>query len=214
MSISIGLTDDHQLLRTSLAEMLTNKGFKVVLQAGNGKECLNQLKAGATPDIILMDISMPIMDGYETTLSIKKDYPHIKVLVITMHESEELTIKMLRAGAKGYILKNGNSRELVNAINTLHTKGFYANDLLTTNMLNSFNKTEYVANDGEKKITPREIEFLKLSCSELSYKEIALEMNVSQRTVDGYREDLFKKLDIHTRVGLVLYAIKNELIKL
>lgn len=213
MSISIGLTDDHQLLRTSLAEMLINKGFKVVLQAGNGKECLNQLKAGATPDIILMDISMPVMDGYETTLNIKKDYPHIKVLVITMHESEELTIKMLRAGAKGYILKNGNSKELVNAINILYTKGFYANDLLTTNMLNSFNKTEYVTNDNEKRITPREIEFLKLSCSELSYKEIALEMNVSQRTVDGYREDLFKKLNVHTRVGLVLFAIKSGLYK-
>lgn len=213
MSISIGLTDDHELIRTSLAEMLTNKGFKVVMQASNGKECLQQLKSGIKPDIMLMDLTMPIMDGYEATKHIKIDYPSIKVLVLTMHDDEELSIKMLRAGAKGYILKNGSSKELVNAIQILHTKGFYANEMLTNSMLNTFNKSDHIVVEDDVKLSNREIEFLKLVCTEMSYKEIAIKMNISQRTVDGYREDMFKKLNISSRIGLVIYAIKNKFFK-
>lgn len=210
--IKIALVDDHAMLRNGLAEMLTHKGFDVLFEAGNGKECIEKLDEKNLPDIILMDINMPQKNGYETTEWLQHNQPTIKVLALSMYDSDDKIIKMLRAGARGYMLKDSASQELVDAIQVLHQKGFYTNDMVSGKMIKVINSE----NDLEKaipiKLTEREIDFLKLCCTELGYKEMAIQLNISPRTIDGYREILFEKLNIHTRVGLVVYAIKNGLV--
>lgn len=216
MSITIALVDDHQMLRNGLAEMLTNKGFKIIFEANNGKECIDALQSSNTiPDIVLLDITMPVMNGYETASWIKKLYPAIKILALTMYDTEDSIIRMLKCGARGYVLKEGNSRELVNALNTLYAMGYYSNDLITTKMINALQQNTDESTDATiRKLSNREIEFLQLCCSEMGYKEIAAKMSISQRTVDGFREGLFEKLNVHSRTGLVLYAIRNKIAKI
>lgn len=213
MKINLALVDDHILLRNGLAELLNNQlEFNVLFEASNGKDCIEKLDNTNLPQVILMDINMPIMDGFETTKWLTSNYPSIKVLALSMYDSENNIIKMLRCGAKGYLLKDTNPKELINAILTLSFKGIFANDLLSSKMIKAIHQEEIDSDTNQllnKKLTDRELEFLKHCCTELGYKEIATLMNVSPRTIDGYREGLFEKLDIHTRVGLVLYAIKN-----
>lgn len=212
--IKIALVDDHSMLRNGMAEMLSHKGFEVLFEANNGKECIKKIDDKNLPRIILMDINMPLMNGYETTVWLKNNYPQIKVLALSMYDAEENIIKMLRAGACGYMLKDSSSKELIKALETINLKGFYANDLMNNNMLKAMHISSENHDTTIHKFTDRELEFLKLCCSEMGYKEIAVQMNVSVRTVDGYRESLFAQLSIHTRVGLVLYAIKNNIIQL
>ena len=213
--IDIVLIDDHIMLRNGLAELLETRGFNVLYEAGNGKEFIEKLNKKQLPDVVLMDISMPEMDGFETTVWLKENYPNIQVLALSMFDSETNIIKMLRSGAKGYLLKNSKPQELINAINDIATKGFHYSDLVSTKMAKAIVATDTNNNTQQQttKLTEKEITFLKWCCTELSYKEIANEMSLGHRTIDGYREALFEKLDIHTRVGLVMYAVKNDLIK-
>ena len=157
-----------------------------------------------------MDINMPLMDGYAATAWLAKNHPGIYVLALSMFEDDVAVIKMLRAGAKGYVLKESKPRELLEAIKTLVQKGVYINELVTGKLVRQISKPE-VSTDL---ISAKELDFLKLCCSELTYKEIAEKMFVSPRTVDNYRESLFQKLSIKTRTGLVLYAIKNGIYQL
>ena len=161
------------------------------------------------PDIVLMDINMPEMDGYETTLWIKDNHPEIKVLALSMYDNENAIIRMLRAGVKGYILKDCDPSELHYAINSIITSGFYYTENVTGKLISMVSKK-----DNNDELNEREITFLKLVCSELTYKEIADKMYKGVRTIDGYRDALFEKLNVKTRVGLVLYAIKNGIVNL
>lgn len=210
----IVLVDDHSLLRNGLAELVKSQGHTVLFEADNGKDYLTKLDKKNLPDIVLMDINMPEMDGFETANWIKANHPEIKVLALSMYDNETSIIRMLKCGAKGYILKDSEPAELKAAIHALMDKGFYYSDLVSGKLMHAINKLDDES-DGLKSLAPlndRETEFLKLACSELTYKEIADKMFVSPRTIDGYRDALFEKLQLKTRVGLVLYAIKNGIV--
>lgn len=209
--ITLALVDDHVILRKSLGiliEMLED--FEIILEAGNGRELIDQLKDKPVPDIVLLDITMPVMDGVETAWWLKQHYPTVKVLALSMLKNDFIIIRMLKNGARGYILKDCEPAELRAALHQVHEKGYYYNELITPKMKNK---------DGEDIDTPKimlteqELNFLRWACTEKSHKEIAEEMRISPRTVDGYRDSLFKKLNVNTRVGIALYAIKNGLVQ-
>jgi len=215
MSITIALADDHVLLRNGLANLLRELDYEVVFEADNGKQFLEKLKTFPYPQIVLMDINMPLMDGYETTLYLKNNYPDIKVLALSMYDDEYAVIRMIRNGAKGYILKDSDPAELKTALIDISTKGFYHSDLVTGTLIHTLNHLddpESASVMESYKLTDREIELLKFMCTELTYKEIADQMMVSPRTIDGYRDQLLEKLECKSRVGLVLFAIKHGLV--
>jgi two-component system invasion response regulator UvrY len=213
---TIALVDDHILLRNGLAGLLRELGFNVILEADNGKVFTEKLKSTDPPEIVLLDINMPEMDGYETALWIKKNHPDIKMLALSMYDDENAIIRMLKNGARGYILKDCDPTELKSAIEALHTKGYYYSEMVTGRLIHSINHLDEPENSTVKEVlglNQREIEFLKLCCTEMTYKEIADRMCLSPRTIDGYRDALFEKLSLKSRVGLVLYAIKNGIVK-
>ena len=208
--IKVVLVDDHILLRNGLKGLIDSfNNCTVLYEANNGKDYINKLKAEQIPDIVLMDINMPEMDGYETTLWVKNNHPEIKVLALSMYDNENAIIRMLRAGVKGYILKDCDPSELEYAINSIMTSGFYYTENVTGKLVSIVSKK-----DSDDELNEREITFLKLVCSELTYKEIADKMYKGVRTIDGYRDALFEKLNVKTRIGLVLYAIKNGIVSL
>ncbi|MFT3825862.1 MAG: response regulator transcription factor [Chitinophagaceae bacterium] len=212
---SVAVVDDHVLLRNGLATLIRSLDkYAVLFEAANGKDFIQQLKPKYLPDIVLLDINMPEMDGYETALWLKRNYPEIKVLALSMYDNENAIIRMMKNGAKGYILKDIDPLEFRQALDSLIRKGFYYSEMVTGKLIHAVNTMDEPGQTIQKLVTlnEREIDFLKLACSELTYKEIADKMYVSPRTVDGYRDTLFEKLSIKTRVGLVLYAIKNGIV--
>jgi DNA-binding NarL/FixJ family response regulator len=211
---SIALTDDHSLLRNGLASLVKNLGHTVVFEADNGKQLIEKIVTDHLPELVLMDINMPHMDGYETTQWLKQHHPDIKVLALSMYDNETSIIRMLKCGAKGYILKDSEPAELKAAIEDVMNKGFYYSDLVSGKLMHAINKLDN-AGSGLKsliQLNERETDFLKYACTEMTYKEIADKMFVSPRTIDGYRDALFEKLQLKTRVGLVMYAIKNGIV--
>lgn len=210
--ISIALVDDHSLLRNGLAGMLKESGYNVLFEADNGSEFLDKMKTAAPPDILLLDINMPQMDGFETAAWMKKNFPETKILALSMYDDEESIIKMLKNGAKGYILKDSHPSELKEAIESVMSKGFYYSEMVTGRLMRSIMDNQGTDQNASDNLSDRELEFLKLAASELTYKEIAEQMHLSPRTIDGYRDDLFEKLNIKSRVGLVLYAIRRGIV--
>ena len=208
---NIVLVDDHSLLRTGLATLVESLGFTVSFEASNGIELINKLTPANIPDVVLMDINMPEMDGFQTTRWLKEHYPKINVLALSMYDNETSIIRMLKCGAKGYILKDSEPAELKAAITAVLTQGYHYSDVVSGKLIHVINQQEAEERSFERSVlvTSKEKIFLQYTCSELTYKEIAAKMVVSPRTVDGYRDALFDKLHIKTRVGLVLYAIKN-----
>lgn len=210
----IVLTDDHSLLRNGLASLVQSLGHTVLFEADNGKDFVSKLDTRQLPDMVLLDINMPEMDGYETAQWIKTNHPDIKVLALSMYDNETSIIRMLKCGAKGYILKDSEPAELKAAIDDVMTKDFYYSDLVSGKLIHAINKMNDDSGDL-KSLVPlndRETDFLKYTCTELTYKEIADKMFVSPRTIDGYRDALFEKLHVKTRVGLVMYAIRNGIV--
>jgi DNA-binding NarL/FixJ family response regulator len=211
----VALADDHVLLRNGLSGLLKSLGYEVMFECNNGKELVEHLKI-EQPDIILMDINMPEMDGFDATLWVKKNFPLVNVLALSMYDDENAIIRMLRNGARGYILKDSDPQELRQAIDAIMAKGFHYSDIVTGRLIHSIQQMDDEDNHMKAmlKLTEREIEFLKLAATEMTYKEIAAEMHLSPRTIDGYRDDLFLKLNVRSRVGLVLYAIKQGIVQL
>lgn len=211
---NIVLVDDHVLLRNGLAELVKSLGHEVLFEADNGKDFMAKLKSKPLPDLILLDINMPEMDGYETAHWLKVNHSEIKILALSMYDNETSIRRMLKCGARGYILKDSEPAELKAAIHALMDKGFYYSDLVSGKLMHAINKLDDES-DGLKNLVPlndRETNFLKYTCSEFTYKEIADKMFVSPRTIDGYRDALFEKLHVKTRVGLVMYAIKKGIV--
>lgn len=212
-NVSVVLVDDHVLLRNGLSTLVSDLGFNVLYECNNGKHLTQTLNKENCPDLVLMDINMPEMDGFETTIWLRNNFPLVNVIALSMFDDEGSIIRMLKNGARGYILKDINPAELKLAINSVMTKGFYYSELVTGSLLHS------IANNQENdhvtsvlSLKEREIEFIKLACTEMTYKEISDKMNLSPRTIDGYRDDLFQKLGVKSRVGLVLFAIKCRVI--
>ncbi len=211
---SIALTDDHVLLRNGLAGLLKSLGHTVLVEADNGRDLIEKLSPTNLPDIVMLDINMPEMDGYETANWLKLHHPLVKILALSMYDNENAIIRMLQCGAKGYILKDSDPSVLKTALHEIEHKGFYFSDLVSGKLIHAINKSQLAGSDSSLlyNLSERETDFLRHTCSELTYKEIADKMFVSPRTIDGYRDTLFEKLNLKTRVGLVMFTIKNGLI--
>jgi len=193
---AVAIIDDHMLFAQSLKSLInTFEDFEVIHQANNGRAFIEELKkADKLPEIALMDMNMPIMDGAETTYWLDKNYPTIKVLALSMDDDENSILRMIRNGAKGYLLKDIHPDILIEALNGVLKDGFYHTKRVSDTLVNSLHT------DPKKKskieLQERELEFLKLASTEMTYKEIASVMNLSPKTIDGYREQLFKKLEV------------------
>lgn len=215
------------LLRNGLANLIRSFGeYAVMCEARNGMDLIRQLRPCFLPEIVLLDINMPEMDGYDTALWLKRNFPEVKILALSMYDTDNSIIRMLKNGAKGYILKDSSPAELKKALDSIARKGFYYSEMVTGKLMHTLNAlTSANGTNGSScmeypeetihhmlGLNDREIEFLKLACTELTYKEIADQMYLSPRTIDGYRDSLFEKLNVRTRVGLVLYAMKNGIV--
>jgi DNA-binding NarL/FixJ family response regulator len=214
---NIAVVDDHTLFRKGLISLINVfPTFEVILEASNGKDFIQRLNPEQLPEIVLMDISMPEMDGYATCEWLKSHYPEIKVLALSTMDAETAIIKMIRSGAKGYIVKDADLSELKLAFSELLSIGFFYNELVSRKVIHSISR---IVEDNDavtalQKLSDNELNFLRLSCSEKTYQEIANEMFKSEKTIDGYRAELFKKLNVSSRVGMVMYAIKNGFVQL
>lgn len=214
----VALVDDHELLRSGLAAMINSfDGFKVVLEANNGQQFIEKLKSSkSAPNIVLLDITMPLMDGYETSFWIKNNLPQTKILVLSMLENDTAIIRMLKNGARGYILKDSKPKVFREALESIRDSGYFINDLVSSKLMQYINQEEVFDNDSLtlNNLSDNEVTFLKWICTDKTYKEIADEMCLSPRTIDTYRDNLFKKLDVKTRVGLAVFAIKNGVVNI
>ncbi len=206
---TVALADDHRLIAESLSHLINDiPGFEVTLVASNGKTLLDSLAtAGKLPDIIILDINMPVMNGVAAARELSTKYPLVRLLALSMNDDETSVIQMIRAGCRGYLLKDCTQSELHRALTEILERGFYYSDFVTGKLIHTIHKEEKNPLPGFK-LTEREMEFIRLAASEMTYKEIATTMGLSERTIDGYREALFDKLGVRSRVGLVLFAIK------
>lgn len=211
MQHSIVIVDDHILIAKALSGIIENfKQFEVLYECENGK--VLQEKFGNKkniPDLVLLDISMPVMDGFETARWLRENYPEVLIMALSMQDDEQSLIKMIRCGAKGYLLKNVHPAELEKALVAMIKNGNYYPDWVTSKVIMSL-RTDDTEKQNNFKITEREKEFLQYTVTEMSYKEIAEKMFCSPRTVESYRDALFEKLELKTRVGLAVYALKNN----
>jgi two-component system invasion response regulator UvrY len=214
--IKVGLVDDHKLFREGLHELINGyPEFSVIVEADHGKDLISKISPKRVPDIILLDINMKEMDGFQTAEWLKVNYPTVRILALSMYENENAVIRMLRLGARGYILKDIRKQELHQALLSIAEKGYYFTELITGKLIHAINTFDGTQSDNAIKevnvLSAKEIDFLRLACTELTYKEISEKMHVSPHTIDGYRDSLFEKLHVRSRVGLVLYAIKNKI---
>lgn len=212
-NIKIGIVDDHKIVRDGIKIMVEDHpGFDIICEAENGKEAIEQCSSHQV-DVVIMDITMPVMDGIEATKTLKEKYPDIKVLALTMLSEDQHIRKMIKAGASGYILKNSGKQELIKAIETIvDGKHYFSNDAtqailqeLVTPKVNKVNDADDVH------ITERELEVLKLIVNEFTNQEIADKLYVSVRTIDAHRRNLLQKTGAKNTAGLVKYALKNKL---
>jgi two-component system invasion response regulator UvrY len=214
--VKLALVDDHTLFRKGLISLLemAMPDHDILFEADNGLDLKTKLDPDNQPDIILMDINMPQMDGFTSVSWLNEHFPLIKVLVISMIENEESIVRMLKLGVKGYLCKDVEPAQLGEALHTIMRKGFFYTDYITGMVIHSLrtDRDSPGKPDVLASLTDRELAFLQLACTELTYQEIADKMFLSPKTIDGYRGALFEKLNAKSRVGLVLFAVKQGLI--
>ena len=211
--IKVALADDHILLRDALASLInTFENCTVIFKASNGKEAVEKIKNNQIPDVLILDLNMPLMDGYETSSWLHEHYRHVHVLMLTMYDTDLTMIRLLQAGVKGFLKKDVHPDELRFAIRSVVESGYYYSHDVTGKLVNIFRNTLDDVQQKKGLLNEEEMEFLKLCCTELTYKEIAEEMGISPRTVDGLRNDLFSRLELKSRVGLAMYAIRHGLV--
>ncbi|MBL4662584.1 MAG: response regulator transcription factor [Flavobacteriaceae bacterium] len=208
MAHTVVIVDDHILLAQAIQELVNGfEGFETLYLCKNGKELLDKLKyANNVPNIILMDINMPIINGIVATKTITETYPDINVLALSVEVDEDIILGMLRAGAKGYLMKDTEKEVLQEALEQVMLHGYYHTNTIAKLLVGSLAKSP----SGET-LKERELEFIKHACTEMTYKEIAEVMFLSPKTIEGYRDSLYEKLNIKNRIGLILYAIRNNL---
>lgn len=209
MMHKVVIVDDHTLLSQAISGLVDSfENFNVLYTCKNGQELIDQLVfENKHPDIVMMDVNMPIMDGIEATAYLTTHFPSIKVLALSVEEDEHTILKMLRAGAKGYLLKDTEKSALLHALEELISQGFHHTNTVSKILIKSLDEDSALA------LKEREIEFIKHACTEMTYNEIAEKMFLSPKTVQGYRDSVFSKLNLKNRTGLVIYAIKNGYFK-
>ena len=209
----IVIVDDHELMAKALSSLIqTFTVYQVLYEVSSGEQFIARFAKGELPDIVLLDVNMPGMDGYAVAQWLKTNYAFVKVIALSMNDKEEAIVKMLRHGAVGYLLKGCKPIELKEALDTVISKGFYFSEFVTSHLLRSIAEKEKGELVLGSQITIREKNFIELACSDLTYFQIADKMCVSPRTIDGYRESVFHKLDVKSRVGMVLQAIRMQIV--
>jgi two-component system invasion response regulator UvrY len=211
--IKVAVADDHILLRNALSALINNTGkCKVLFEANNGKELLEKVQHGMVPDVIILDLYMPEMDGYDTAIILQEKYPDIKILMLTMFDNEGTLIRLLKAGVKGFMKKDIHPSELLHAIQSVHEYGYYYSAQTSSKLAGLFRTSENGPLLEKIMMTELEIQFMKLVCTELTYKEIAVQLKMNPRAIDGMRDSLFTRLDVKSRVGLAMHAIRQGIV--
>jgi DNA-binding NarL/FixJ family response regulator len=221
--IKLAIVDDHNLFRKGLQRLISlgdkEKKYVVMFEAEDGLDLKDKLNPKSLPDIIMLDIDMPGMDGFETAAWLRKVYPDIGILIISMIKSEEAIVRMIRLGVSGYLSKDIEVEDLHSALSTIADKKIYYPDMVASAMANALQNNDRTHAHAEANVlwgnlTENERTFLKYACSELTYSEIAEKMKLSPKTIDGYREALFARFQVKSRVSLALFAVKHQLVKL
>ncbi len=212
--MKLALCDDHQLFRKGLRQLIEDFSIptEILWEAENGRDALHYTRKGLVPEILLLDAQMPVMDGEQTARILKSEFPDVKVLVLSMLDEEARILYLLRQGVKGFISKDIRPQELEEGLLTVAKGGYYFSDAATAHMLETIQSNK--STSEKDTLTDKETQFLALSCSELTYKEIAEQMQLSIKTIDHYRIALFEKFKVKSRVGLVIYALKHGLVHL
>ena len=212
--IKVALADDHVLLRHALSTLIDNSGTcKVIMQASNGAELSEKLSNDNLPDVVILDMNMPEMDGRETAIWLQAHYPSIRVLMLTMYDSELTLIRLLQAGVKGFMKKDIHPTELLHAIQAVMDNGYYYSAHTSSKLAGLFRESlNKLAPLQKIMLDEQEVKFLRLVCTEMTYKEIAREMGMNPRSIDGIRDMLFNRLDAKSRIGLAMYAIRHGLV--
>ena len=212
--IKVALADDHLLLRNALASLINSFGdCQVIFHTNTGLELVDRIKSGTIPQVVILDLNMPVMDGFETAKWLQENFPQLQVLMLTMYDSELSLIRLLQAGVKGFLKKDIHPDELKFAIHSVMQSGYYYSNHTTGKLVNLFrNKPDGNLSLHKAMLTEQEVEFLKYACSDLTYKEVAQRMGLNPRTVDTLRDQLFTKLDVKSRVGLALVAIRHGVV--
>ena len=209
--IKIALVDDQQLFRDGIKSLLKDYyNIQVILEAANGEEMFQQIRRQGIPHVILLDIEMPIMNGVEATLKLKKKYPEIKVLILTVYDDEEFIFDLMSKGAHGYLKKDLAVEEVIKAIYGVMEKGEYYSEKVATVMVKG--SQGLVKHAELNKLTDKEIEVIKLICKQHTNKEIGDILGVSYRTVETHKTNIFVKTNTKNSAGIVLYALKHKLI--
>lgn len=215
-TIQVALVDDQTLFLKGLRLILEEYNeINIVIEANSGQEFLNAL-ATIVPDVVLLDLKMPGMDGIEVAERLKDSHPEIRIILLTMHDDERFIQHVLSLGANGYLLKNEEPEVLRDAINKVMHQDYYLNDYVAKALFNNIKKQQPESNTVQQKeplgLTPREKEILSLICQELTTSEIAEKLFISKRTVEGHRQNLLDKTGVRNTAGLVIYALKNQLV--
>lgn len=211
--IKVAIADDYKIFREGLKVSLgQDDNMHFLLEAENGEDLLKAIES-KQPDVIIMDLKMPIMDGMEATQLVRKKYPGIKVLVVSMYEDDKFIIHLMEIGANGYLLKNAEPEEIRKAIYAVHENGYYFNDLVNKALLKKLVLKNNIKPSFNENIdlTERELEVLKLICEEKTAAEIAKQIFLSPRSVEGIRQRLIEKIGVRNTAGIVMFAVKNGL---
>jgi len=213
--IKLALVDDHKIFREGLSSLLSESGkTEVVFQAGDGIELKQHLENSAPEfDILLLDINMPKMNGIQTALHLQQNYPTLRILALSMYDDDANILSMIQNGACGYLPKDTSFDEVIKAIVSVHEEGYYY-DARATKALVRSTTHKPDKNNAYDNLTEREIAFISHACSDMTYKKIADTMSVAPKTVDGYRETVFQKLHVKSRIGLVILAITKGWIEI
>ncbi len=213
--IRIGLVDDHALIRKGLTALINDSDdMEVVLEAENGEHLLERLKF-VQPDVLLLDLDMPVMDGRKALPLVKEQYPEIKVIILSMHDEDSMIITTMELGANAYLTKGGDPDELEKAIHSVYTTDYYLNERISRLTLQRLQKPKSFQNSTlvAQSLSKREMEVLQLVCLEKSNTEIAEELHISPRTVEGHRQRIIQKIGAKNTIGMVVFALKEGLVE-
>lgn len=213
--ITIAVVDDQQLFRQGIISLLSEEeDFNVVFEASNGNELMDKLKERIIPpNVLLLDIEMPYMDGIEATVKVRMKYPKIKIIILTMHDEEEMVVHLVERGANGFLPKSADYDRVVDAIYSVMSNGYYFNEKVNSAMVKGLVESKKIVPDFlEVELTKKEKEIISLICKEYSNAEIADKLNLSPKTIDNNRLSIIKKLGVRNTAGIVMYAVKKGIV--